>query len=155
MERYDLILTIGISGSGKSTWANLADIPDKEIVCPDLIRKELTGNVSDQSANQEVFRIVDKRIRHALENGKTVILDATNVNTKFRRKDLEKWKSKGYAVAYKVFPSETDTCYSRVSEDIKKGVDRSDVPIHAIERQHSMWLKSLDDILEEDAVILC
>lgn len=42
-----LIITVGPSGSGKSTWAKTQE--DFKIICPDKIRKQLTGDISDQS----------------------------------------------------------------------------------------------------------
>ena len=53
-----LILPIGISGSGKSTWINSLDKDKYTIISPDMIRKELTGDVSDNSRNLEIFKIV-------------------------------------------------------------------------------------------------
>lgn len=45
-----LSLMVGISGSGKSTYANgLKTTLNSTIIEPDAIRLELTGNVEDQS----------------------------------------------------------------------------------------------------------
>ena len=48
-----LVLPIGISGSGKSYIYN-RDYKDCVQVSPDLIREELTGDISNQSKNKEV-----------------------------------------------------------------------------------------------------
>ena len=47
----ELIIPIGISGSGKSRLYNL-NYQDYVKICPDDIRKELTGSISDQSKNK-------------------------------------------------------------------------------------------------------
>ena len=54
-----LIELIGVSGSGKSTWIknNKSKWNKTVVISPDEIRKELTGNISDQSKNKEVFEL--------------------------------------------------------------------------------------------------
>lgn len=80
-----LTLMVGISGSGKSTHANkIAASTNATIVEPDAIRKELTGNASDQSRNGEVFRLAHQRAEALLRKGTDVIVDATNVDKKTR-----------------------------------------------------------------------
>lgn len=54
------------------------------IVSSDAIREEVLGDVNDQSHNQEVFNIIEKRCREALKANKETILDATNLNRKRR-----------------------------------------------------------------------
>ena len=59
-----LFLMVGLSASGKSTIAKgLAEDYKAVIVSSDAIREEICGNVSDQSKNEEVFKIFHKRIR--------------------------------------------------------------------------------------------
>ena len=80
-----LTLMVGISGSGKSTHAaKLAQSIDATIVEPDAIRKELTGDASDQSRNGEVFRLAHQRAEAFLLTGKSVVVDATNLDRKTR-----------------------------------------------------------------------
>ncbi len=45
-------MLIGIPGSGKSTWIK-ENSKGYEIVCPDVIRTEICGDISDQSKNNE------------------------------------------------------------------------------------------------------
>ena len=54
------------------------------IISSDAIREEVLGDVNDQSHNQEVFNIIEKRCREALKANKETILDATNLNRKRR-----------------------------------------------------------------------
>lgn len=80
-----LIIMVGLSGSGKSSIANMLSIEeDAVIVSSDLIRAEIS-TYEDQSRNDEVFRIFHKRIRQYLKDGKNVIADATNLTIKSRR----------------------------------------------------------------------
>lgn len=74
----------GIPGSGKSTYADRLAAEENFIVhSSDKIREEL-GDVNDQSRNEEVFKILHKRIKGDLQNGKNVVFDATNLNRKKR-----------------------------------------------------------------------
>lgn len=63
-------------------------IPPKAIcvICPDDIRQELLGDASDQSRGNLIFKVVDERIRFALEHKIDVLYDATNTHEKTRRK---------------------------------------------------------------------
>ena len=78
---------IGISASGKSTIAKqIAERDNCIIVSSDAIRGEICeGEVSDQSKNEEVFRIFHRRIKENLLKGNNVIADATNITIKSRK----------------------------------------------------------------------
>ena len=84
-----LIVLVGVPGSGKSFVAKqLAEVNDDiAIVSSDAIREEFYGDANDQSHNDKVFRIVNKRLKEGLIAEKKVILDATNISKK-RRKAL-------------------------------------------------------------------
>ena len=87
---HKLFMMIGLPASGKSTIAEqLAESEDAIIVSSDQIRKELLGDINDQSQNAKVFQEVEKRIKERLQVG-NVIYDATNINYKKRRAFLER-----------------------------------------------------------------
>lgn len=70
---------IGLPGSGKTTvLTELAAQDGAAYICPDDIRLEFTGDVADQSYNQEVWRETYRRIHAALDAGHSVVVDATN-----------------------------------------------------------------------------
>lgn len=61
-------------------------------ISSDDIREELWGDVSVQSFNNIVFDIFYARAREAIENGNDVILDATHLTKKSRRKCRDHFK---------------------------------------------------------------
>jgi len=86
----ELIVMVGLSGSGKSTKAKeLATIHNAQIISSDAIRKELWGDEADQRFPEEVFTTLQKRMRQFLQNGQSVIVDATNLTMKSRRCIME------------------------------------------------------------------
>lgn len=99
-----LIVMIGLPGSGKSFIAKqLAEVNDDiSIVSSDAIREEFYGDANDQSHNDKVFRIVNKRLKEGLIAEKKVILDATNISKKRRKallRDLKYPKSMAIVMA--------------------------------------------------------
>jgi predicted kinase len=123
------ICAIGISGCGKTTFGNTLkkENSNLEIVCPDDIRKELTGDISDQTQNEKVWNICYSRIIHNLQDGKDVYLSATNLS-KGGLKHLFKLAEKASAeIEIVAFEDSRDweLCYNRVKKDIDNGIDRS------------------------------
>ena len=87
-----LFVMIGLPGSGKTTCAKILSKSEEAIiVSSDEIRKELFGDINDQTQNEKVFEEVEKRIINGLKE-KNVIYDATNINYKRRMVFLQKIK---------------------------------------------------------------
>ena len=80
-----LIVLVGLPGSGKSTLAQkLKNKYKAEIISSDALRKELYGTELDQNHNDEVFAEMQKRTIDLLKSNKSVIYDATNINSRKR-----------------------------------------------------------------------
>lgn len=111
-----LILTIGIPGAGKTTWVNqyVQKHPYAHVISTDSIRKELTGKVEcDPAQNEWVHGEARRRVKEILDNpnssigmGPEIIVDSTNV-------DVEEWiayKKLGSSVILaKVFDTDVNT----------------------------------------------
>ena len=79
------IMLIGVPGSGKSTYAKKISEKYKiKILSSDSIRKELYGSEEIQKDNWKVFEKLNKIAINSLNNGESVIYDATNINMKRR-----------------------------------------------------------------------
>lgn len=93
MKKPILIATIGIPGSGKTTYIKTLIATGlvesvRGHICPDDIREELTGDMSNQSKNEDVFKLTKQRLQEAVaaakKDGGVVFYDATCYNEKNR-----------------------------------------------------------------------
>lgn len=88
-----LFMLVGLPASGKTTCGKrLAEAEDALIVSSDEIRKELLGDVNDQTQNAKIFEEVENRIINGLKES-NVVYDATNINYKRRMAFLQRIKN--------------------------------------------------------------
>lgn len=129
-----LFLMVGLSASGKSNIAKgLAEDYKAIIVSSDDIREEICGNVSDQSKNEEVFKIFHKRIRKYLHEKRNVIADATNINMKARRAIINNVKKIDVEIIAYIVPKRVEDC-------VRDNIDRKHpVPEEVIYRQEKRF----------------
>ena len=137
-----LVLPIGISGSGKSYIYN-RDYKDYVQVSPDLIREELTGDISNQTRNKEVFKIAFERVDECIKNGQNVFFDATNTNKVQRKNFTDRYIGTDVDITYVVLPSDIDLSWKRIRADIREKKNRSDVPYFALVKQKEQYDNSL------------
>ena len=148
-----LLVCVGAPGSGKSTWVKAQK--GFEIVCPDEIRKELTGTISDQSQNAKVWKVAAQRVIEFLKDGKNVILDATNVSTKGRTQFLSNIpKDIIYQKQAIVFDVSPEDAKKRIKKDLEDGKDRSNVPDDVIDRMHKQFKQDVGNLEREGFEIL-
>ena len=135
----NLIMLIGIPGSGKSYWVKkLKPKRSCALICPDEIRKEVLSNISDQSENIQIWAITKERTIKSLESGIDVILDATNVNSIYRKSFLMDIPDcRLHAILFECDP---ERACSRIASDLKEKKDRSEVPEEVIYRMYGEFL---------------
>lgn len=156
--KNSLILPIGISGSGKSTWINSLPKNEFKLVSPDLIRKRVLGSVSDQSQSANIFDIAYKEAAEKLKNGHTVVFDATNLDTKYRNILIDKLKEMSgvdFKTYYKLFSANPELSKKRIKKDLENNVDRSNVPDYVIDRQYDLYkntITNLNNMINIDSV---
>lgn len=125
---------------------------DYVLVSPDLIRKELTGNISDQKCNNKVFQEVDRRVDELVSENRSFFYDATNVNPVFRKEFTERFRGKDVKIVYVVMPSDMNESYMRIKTDIKNKVERSKVPYEVLIRQKGFYNQSVKSNFEGENV---
>jgi hypothetical protein len=153
-----LIAPVGASGSGKSFYGEKlrARIPI-EIVCPDDIRLELTGDVSDQSRNSEVFKIAYTRARKLIEHDEIVYFSATNLGMKPIRSLLIELRPSATFVMPLWDSEDVGLCIKRVEKDIHLGRTRAATPRNIVMKQHlrfMQFIENLDRVREAGAIVV-
>ncbi len=132
-----LTFMIGIPGAGKSQWIKNNTGENTVIVSPDALRKELLGNINDQTKNGQIWAVAKERVISALNDGRDVILDATNVASKNRRNFLTGLPA--HKLLAKVFEGDPDVSYERIQKQIQRGEERANVPHGAIVNMHNQF----------------
>lgn len=134
MSKPTFTMMVGLVGSGKSTYAKqLADETNAIICSSDAIREELCGDENSQENNEEVFKILHSRIKENLKNGKDVIYDATNINSKRRRSFLSELRNIPCVKKCVIMATTFDDCCEQ-----NKLRDRV-VPYEVIKRMYKNW----------------
>jgi protein phosphatase len=83
-----LVVLIGASGSGKSTFAARHFAPT-EILSSDHYRAVVSDDASDQGATQDAFAVLHHVAAVRLRRGKLTVIDATNVKPQDRAQYIE------------------------------------------------------------------
>jgi len=107
MEQLNVYVLCGAPGSGKSTWADewVSKNPNTIRVCPDVFRAKLGRSESDQSVSAQAFSASKRAVGEALDAGKNVVFDATNMYRKTRKDFLDvaaKYNAKTIAVVFEI-----------------------------------------------------
>ncbi len=137
-----LMLISGVAGCGKTTFIKDLLSVDKEntykIVSPDELRKELCGNISDQSRNREVWDIAKTYTIDFLNDKENVIIDSTMCKEKYLKSFVKYVKPMihvDFDIYWHVIRSyDANQACEAIQKDIKNGVDRSNVPLASIEK---------------------
>lgn len=117
-----LQILIGISGAGKSTYIKKHNEPNYTILSLDTIRKEILGDVSDQSKNKEIYKIFLERFEDLIKNtDNDICIDNTNLDEKsiFNLLDIcNKYKEEIYLIPNFFLDSfNWELCRDRVKKD--------------------------------------
>lgn len=140
MKDYNAVIMVGISGSGKSTVAKEYEKKGYTLLSTDAIRGEISTE-EDQSHNEEVFKILHRRIKDCVEAKKNFVVDATNLTVKNRRGLLNCINKKGkeyYSITAVVMTTPNSLCYKwnnsrsrKVPDDVvQKQIKRFEIPTY-------------------------
>ena len=110
----ELVLTVGLPRSGKSTWAHQQNCP---VVNRDAIRLALYHQPYIQQAEDMVSAIEMYMVRALFIAGhKKVILDATHLKEKYRKR----WEDSHWIIIFEYFHALKETCIYRAIKDDRK-----------------------------------
>lgn len=145
-----LYITIGISGSGKSTFCNkLKEVEGKtlKIVSTDGIRKELFNDETEQKQNNLVFKTAYSRIVKYLTKGYNVIFDATNLHIS-TIKEIDKLLTdnglkKHLKVIGVVFDTSLNIDYCLNNNNARERI----VPFNVIKKQQKIFINNICEIV--------
>lgn len=143
--RKKVILLIGSSGSGKSTYIR-EHYDTRYVVCPDEIRREL-GDINNMSTQSTVWKLTRKRMHDALSKYGITVLDATNVNKWLRIQFMAEFNGCRKEAIF--FDTDVEEAIKRVRADIDNGVDRSNVPENVIRKQFKLLNKGTKSMFNE------
>lgn len=134
-----MILLVGASGSGKSTFAT-RHFGKGSIVSSDECRELVCGDMTRQDVNVEAFRLRDWIVDTRLAAGVLTVIDSTNL----RRKDREALRT----LAKKHHRPVMEIALSAPLEILKRNnATRSrHVPEHIIDRHHQSMLSYLAEL---------
>jgi predicted kinase len=138
-----LLITIGISGSGKNYLKNQLEnkFPIKNIE-PDDIRRKKLGDVSNQENGGMIFNIAKNMINSSLKKNEISFFNATNLDWKRIVKfvlELDKPSETSVIFLFMNDSINLEKCKERVLEDLRNGIDRAKVPMEVIEKQHDRY----------------
>lgn len=147
-----LVFLIGVCGSGKSSWIkeNKKHWKKTVVVEPDQIRREIFGDVSDQSEPNRIWYLVRKQIISKIKSNKNVILDGTNVYASSRKQLIEKLREEiDFELEAKIFHVEPDIARDRIKKDLENNVDRAKIPDNIIDQMYDAFRHTLT-VLESE-----
>lgn len=132
-----LILTVGASGCGKTTWCNEFRVyhPFNIYINPDSMRYVLSGDESDQKRNKDVFFILGAMCEYEmLFKHSPILIDATNTTVQNRSLWIKLAKKYNYEICAKIFTANFEECVENNERRERK------VPVDVISRQFNSYV---------------
>jgi len=155
--KQDVLMPIGTSGSGKSTWIkSLPNLDNYVIISLDEMRVEFTGDMNNKSKDDEIYQEAAKRAIKVIKQGKKVIFDTTNLKKDRRTAFTDTIYSEipNAEIAYKLMPLNAELAKQRIKADIKNGKNRANVSPETIDRHATLYHKMLEDIKSEKPIVI-
>lgn len=121
-EQQVVWILVGAPGSGKTTFGKVLVEGNPNIVrvCPDDNRRVIGKGSEDQSVSYPAFCMAKDQMRKALDEGKCVVFDATNMYRKARKDFINIARGRGIKVIAEVFECDKATLLAR---NAKRGTE--------------------------------
>ncbi|MEU1795571.1 polynucleotide kinase-phosphatase [Streptomyces californicus] len=139
-----LVVLIGASGSGKSTFARRHFKPT-EIVSSDVCRGLVADDENDQSASRDAFDVLHYIAGKRLEAGRLTVVDATNVQSESRKQLVQLARKYDVLPIAIVLDLPEEVCAARNAAR----PDRASMPRHVIQRHRRELRRSLRGLERE------
>ncbi|MET7370349.1 polynucleotide kinase-phosphatase [Streptomyces sp. NPDC005566] len=139
-----LVVLIGASGSGKSTFARKHFKPT-EIVSSDFCRGLVADDENDQSASRDAFDVLHYIAGKRLAAGRLTVVDATNVQSESRKQLVQLAREHDVLPIAVVLDLPEEVCLARNA----KRPDRADMPRHVVQRHRRELRRSLRGLERE------
>lgn len=124
-----LVLLIGSSGAGKSTFA-YAHFQPTEVVSSDRCRALISDDESDQTINAEAFGLLHHIARLRIQQRKLTVIDATNLQFRARRPLLRMARANKLPIVAIVFQVSLETCLTQNQSRAERQVSQEVLELH-------------------------
>jgi protein phosphatase len=138
-----LVVLVGVSGSGKSTFARRHFAPT-QVLSSDACRGLVADDENDQAATPDAFDVLQYIAGKRLRAGRLTVVDATNVQPESRRSLIELAKQHDVLPVAIVLDVPEQVCVER-----NAGRADRDFPATVIRRQRSQLRRSLRGLAKE------
>ncbi|MFF0434585.1 polynucleotide kinase-phosphatase [Streptomyces sp. NPDC004327] len=139
-----LVVLIGATGSGKSTFARRHFKPT-EIVSSDFCRGLVADDENDQSASKDAFDVLHYIAGKRLAAGRLTVVDATSVQREARRQLVQLAREHDVLPIAIVLDLPEEVCAARNAAR----ADRAHLPRHVIQRHRRELRRSLKGLERE------
>ncbi|TQJ56305.1 polynucleotide kinase-phosphatase [Streptomyces sp. NBC_00080] len=139
-----LVVLIGASGSGKSTFAH-RNFKPTEVISSDFCRGLVSDDENDQSATRDAFDVLHYIAGKRLAAGRRTVVDATSVQQDARRQLIELAKQYDVLPIAVVLDVPEEVCAERNAAR----TDRADMPRRVIQRHTRELRRSLRHLERE------
>ena len=138
-----VVALIGVSGSGKSTFASRHFL-DSEVISSDFCRKLVSDDENDQTATGAAFDLLHTIASKRLERGRLTVVDATSVRPEDRRSIVRLAKDHHVFACAIVLDVPTEVCRAR-----NEARPDRDFGNHVIRNQRAALRRSIKGLRKE------
>ncbi|MFE4690533.1 polynucleotide kinase-phosphatase [Streptomyces sp. NPDC056749] len=139
-----LVVLVGASGSGKSTFARKHFRPT-EVISSDFCRGLVADDENDQGASRDAFDVLHYIAGKRLAAGRLTVVDATNVQPESRKQLVQLARQYDVLPIAIVLDLPEEVCQARNAGR----PDRADMPRHVVQRHRRELRRSLRGLERE------